>query len=96
MTQFGLELADHAWREPRTHEATDPCVTRIVHHVEHLTGDGEILEHGAAVGSIATCLGGIGVGVVQDGEDLVVGRNRPETFAIGRVLGGFVPMDKKN
>ena len=48
-SQIVLDPGDHPRCQAGTHQATNLGVTRVVHHVEHLASDGQILEQRAAV-----------------------------------------------
>ena len=78
-------------REPFGHQAADAGVARVVHHVQHDAGHGEVLDDGPPVGAVPSGLRRIGDGVAEDLEHLVVGGHRPETLPVGRVRRGFVP-----
>lgn len=45
--------------------------------------------------AFATALGRVGGRVVEDVPGLGIGRDRPEALSVGRVLGGFVPVDRR-
>ena len=42
--QIVLDPRDHPRRQARTDQPADLRVTGVVHHVEHLTGDGQVLQ----------------------------------------------------
>ena len=48
-SQIVLDPGDHPRCQAGTHQATNLGVTRVVHHVEHLASDGQILQQRAAV-----------------------------------------------
>jgi len=83
--EFVRKQGDHAGREALVDQTTDPVVPRIVHHVEHEPGRGDVLEHRPAV------LGRERVRVAQHGQRRGVRRHRPESDPAGRVPGRGVP-----
>ena len=91
--QLLLQVADGRRRQPPGHQAPDARVTGVVHHVEHDARHREILNDRAPVRSVASRLRGIGHGVVQHLEHLVIGGHRPEALPVGGVDGGLVPPD---
>ena len=81
-------------RQSLAHQATDPTVARVVHHVEHDAGHRQVLEERAAVGPVAAGLRREEDRLLQDVQHLGVGGDRPEALAVGRVLGRRVPPDR--
>ncbi len=53
-TQVILDAPDHARGQPGADQPADLGVPRVIHHVEHLAGDRQVLQQGAAVGPFAT------------------------------------------
>ena len=90
-----LQVAHRGGRQTPGHEAPDAGVTGVVHHVQHDAGHREVLNDRAPVGSVAARLRGIGHGVVQHLEHLVIGGHRPEALPVGRVDGGLVPPHRR-
>jgi hypothetical protein len=93
--ELHLELLDHPSREARADQAPHAGVTRVVHHVEHDPGDGQVGEKGAAVLPIAALLRGVGIRVAEYLAGLGVRRHRPEALPIRGVSCGFVPVDRR-
>jgi hypothetical protein len=54
--ELRLEPAHGARREPGAHEPADPRVARIVHHVQHDSRDGQVLEQRPTVRARAAAL----------------------------------------
>ena len=66
-------------------------MARVVHHVEHHPGDGQVGDRRAAVGAIAAGLRREGHRVVDHRHALGVRVHRPEALAVGGVHGRLVP-----
>ena len=50
--QIALDATDHPRRQTRTDQSADLGVARIVHHVQHLAGDRQVLQQSPAEGPI--------------------------------------------
>ena len=82
--QIVLDAADHARRQPGADQPADLRMPRIVHHVEHLAGDRQILQQRPPYGRAAGHRR-VGLRIPQHRKGFGVGRDRPETLAVGGV-----------
>ena len=68
---------------------------RVVHHVENLARDGEILKQRPAVWPWAAGHRRVRLRITQHGKRFGVCGHRPEALAVGRVVGRFVPVHRR-
>jgi hypothetical protein len=92
--QVVLHAGDHPRCQARADQATDMGMPRIVHHVQHLARDGEILQQGAAKWAPAAGHRRVGHRILQHREGFGVGRDGPEALAVGRVVGRRMPVHR--
>ncbi len=83
-------------RQALRDQSPDPGVAWVVHHVQHDAGDGQVLNDGPAVGTVTAGLGGIGHGVVEHPQHLVVRGDGPEPLPVRCVDGRLVPPHRRN
>ena len=93
--QIVLDAADHPRRQPGADQPPDLRVARVVHHVEHLARDGEVLQQRAAERPRAAGHRRVRLRITQHGKRFGVGGDRPEPLAVGRVVGRLVPVDRR-
>src|SRR5262249_48172044 len=70
-------------------------MARVVAPVEEVAGLVFVLEPGAAAGTSAALVGGEGDRVEHDGHGVVMPAHHPESFAIGRHGGRFMPINRR-
>ena len=93
--QIVLDATDHPRRQPGTDEPANLRMPRVVHHVEHLARDRQVLQQRAAERPRATGHRGVGLRITQHLKCFRVRGDRPEALAIGSVLGRFVPVHRR-
>ena len=84
--------------KPRTVEIKTTAASTLIEGadlLEHLTRDRQVLQQGAAVGPVTAGHRRIGVRIAKHGKGFRVGGHRPETLAIGGVLGRLVPVHRR-
>ena len=67
---------------------------RVVHHVEHLAGDGEVLQQRAAVRSLTAGHRRIRLRITKHRKGFGMSRDRPEALTVRGVVGGLVPVHR--
>ena len=89
-------------RRCRDHRTPRHRGSRIVHHVEHLAGDRQVLQHRPAERPVPAGHRRVRHRITQHLKGFRVGRDRPEPLAVGGVLGRrmpehrrLAPMDRK-
>ena len=80
---------------PGTDQPADLRVPRVVHHVEHLTRDRQVLQQRAAERPRAAGHRRVRLRITQHRKRFRVGGDRPEALAVGRVLGRLVPVHRR-
>ncbi len=92
--QVVFDQADHSRRQPRADQPPDLRVPRIVHHVEHLTGDRQILQQRSAERPVTAGDRRERDRIFQHRKRFGVGGDGPEALAVGGVLGRLMPVDR--
>ncbi len=92
--QIVLDATDHPRRQAGTDQSADLRMSRVVHHVEDLTGDGQVLQQRPAERPRPTRHRRECFRITKHRKRFRVGGHRPEAFAVGRVGGRFVPVDR--
>ena len=93
--QIVLDATDHPRRQPGTDEPANLRMPRVVHHVEHLARDGQVLQQCAAERPRATGNRRECHRITQYLKRFRVRSDRPEAFAIGSVVGRLVPIHRR-
>jgi len=93
--QIVLDEADHPRRQPGADESPNLSVSRVVHHVEHLARDGQVLQQRATERPLTAGDRREGHRILQHRKSFRVGGDGPEALAVGRVVGGLVPVHRR-
>ena len=86
---------DRAGCQALAHEHAHALMARVVHHVQHHPGDGQVGDRRAAVRPVAARLRREGDRIVDHRHALRVSVHRPEAFAVRCVLGRRVPPHRR-
>ena len=80
---------------PELTRPPDLAMPRIVHHVEHLAGDRQVLQQRPAVRPVPAGHRRVRHRITQHLKGFRVGRDRPEPLAVGGVLGRLMPEHRR-
>jgi len=93
--QIVLDAADHPRRQPGADQSADLRMPRVVHHVEHLARDGQVLQQRAAERPAAPGNRRVGHRILEHLKGFRVRGDRPEPLAVGGVGGRLVPVHRR-
>ena len=93
--QIVLDATDHPRRQPGADESPNLRMPRVVHHVEHLARDGQVLQQRAAERSRTTGDRRVRHRITQYLKRFRVRGDRPEALAVGSVVGRLVPVHRR-
>ena len=93
--QIVLDQTDHPRCQPGADQPPNLRMPRVVHHVEHLTRDGQVLQQRAAERSATAGDRGVRHRITQHLKGFRVRGHRPEAFAVRGVVGRLVPVHRR-
>ncbi len=94
-TQVVLDAMDHPRRQTRADQPAHGGVPRIVHHIQQLPGDGQVLQQGAAERPATAGHRRVGLRITEHRKGFRMCGDRPEALAVGGVFGGLVPVHRR-
>ena len=90
-----LDAADHPRCQPGADESPNSRVPRIVHHVEHLARDGQVLQERAAERPFTAGYRRESHRILEHRKCFRISGDRPEALSVGSVLGRLVPVHRR-
>ena len=93
--QVVFDPPDHPRRQPGADESANLRMPRVVHHVEHLARDGQVLQQRAAERARTAGDRRVRHRILQHRKRFRVRGDGPEALPVGGVAGRFVPVHRR-
>ena len=94
-TEIVLDTADHPWRQAGADQSADLRMPRVVHHVEHLSGDRKVLQQRPTEWALAAGHRRVRLRITKHRKGFGMSGHRPEALAVRGVVGGLMPVHRR-